>query len=195
MSSSDPNSRAYLARVLIARVALGALSLAIVLGLDWASGGLPEGARQGLYLTVALGFASILASALWLRGMGRTDFFTLSQIGLDVAMVTSLVHFSGDPDSVFTFLYLIVTIYAAMLHRRQGAMVSAGLSSLSYGALIVAAHAGWVASYGADFARAPLSVLAAAWSVRVSAVFLVAVLAMAVVFLPLLLFLPLLIFY
>lgn len=177
MSSSDPNSRAYLARVLIARVALGALSLAIVLGLDWASGGLPEGARQGLYLTVALGFASILASALWLRGMGRTDFFTLSQIGLDVAMVTSLVHFSGDPDSVFTFLYLIVTIYAAMLHRRQGAMVSAGLSSLSYGALIVAAHAGWVASYGADFARAPLSVLAAAWTVRVSAVFLVAVLA------------------
>jgi two-component system sensor histidine kinase PilS (NtrC family) len=162
---------------LIARVALGALSLAIVLGLDWASGGLPEGARQGLYLTVALGFASVLASALWLRGMGRTDFFTLSQIGLDVAMVTSLVHFSGDPESVFTFLYLIVTIYAAALYRRQGAMVSAGLSSLSYGALIVAAHAGWVASYGADFARAPLSVLAAAWSVRVSAVFLVAVLA------------------
>ncbi len=177
MSSSDPNSRAYLARILIARVGLGVLSLAIVLGLDWASGGLPEGARQGLYLTVALGFASVLASALWLRGMGRTDFFTLSQIGLDVAMVTSLVHFSGDPDSVFTFLYLIVTIYAAMLYRRQGAMVSAGLSSLSYGALIVAAHAGWVESYGADFARAPLSVLAAAWTVRVSAVFLVAVLA------------------
>jgi two-component system sensor histidine kinase PilS (NtrC family) len=177
LASRDLDSRALLARVLIARVALGALSLAIVLGLDWAAGGLSPLASQGLYLTVALGFASILASALWLRGLGRTDFFTLTQIGLDVAMVTSLVHFSGDPESVFTFLYLIVTIYAAILYRRRGAMVSAGLSTLAYGGLILATYGGWVVSYGTDYARSPLSVLAAAWSVRVSALFLVAVLA------------------
>ena len=105
------HSGAQWERIFVARFALGALSLAIVLGLDWAGEGFPLPAREGLYLTVAFGFASIVASALWRREGDSSALFPFSQIAMDVAMVTSLVYFSGDPESFFTFLYLTVTIY------------------------------------------------------------------------------------
>lgn len=174
----DPShDHSHPARILIARVALGALSFAVVLGLDWAGEGFSQQARQGLYLTIAAGFGSVLASAVWLRRVGPSGGFAVTQVGMDVVLVTGLVHFSGDPESVFTFFYLFVTIYGAMLYERRGALAAAGLSTLGYGSLILATHAGLIASHGTNYAASPVSVLAAAWSVRVSAFFLVAVLA------------------
>ncbi len=171
------HSGAQWERILVARFALGALSLAIVLGLDWAGEGFPLSAREGLYLTVAFGFASIVASALWRREGDSSALFPFSQIAMDVAMVTSLVYFSGDPESFFTFLYLTITIYGAMLYDRRGAIVAASLSVLAYGSLIFAVHFGLLANYGSGDDRGSLSVLAAAWTVRSGAFVLVAVLA------------------
>ena len=73
----DPNhDHSHPARILIARIALGALSLAVVLGLDWAGEGFSQEARQGLYLAIAAGFASVLASAVWLRRVGPSTAFS-----------------------------------------------------------------------------------------------------------------------
>ncbi len=173
--SLDRYSRSI--RVLLARAALGALSLAIVLGLDWAGEGFGDLARRGLYLTIGLGFFTVIASGLWLRRAGESDLFSLAQIGLDIGMVTCLVHFSGDPETFFTFLYLTVTIYAAMLYETRGAIAAASLSALAYGAVIFSTHAGLLPSYGNDYARVSASILAADWGVRAGAFFLVAGLA------------------
>lgn len=175
--SEDCEDRARCRRVLFARLALGALALCLVLGLDWAGQGLSEAARLGFYLTIAASFVSILASSIWLKALGPSRSLIVVQIALDVVMVTSLVHFSGAPESVFTFLYLIVAIYGAMLWERPGAMTAAGLSTVAYGALLLASHSGLVESHGSNYARAPLPVLAAAWGVRVGALSLVAALA------------------
>ena len=177
MGSESTDHRARAGSILLARVALATLALGIVLGLDWAGEGFSEAARLGFYLTISAGFVSILASAAWLRAVGPSAGFVLAQIGFDVAMVTALVYFAGDPESFFTFLYLTVVIYAAMLWERPGALAAAGFSTLGYGALLVVSHLGLVASHGTNYAQLPLSVLAAAWSVRVGAFSLVAVLA------------------
>ena len=174
-NSLDRYSRSI--RVLLARVALGAVSLAIVLGLDWAGEGFGRLARQGLYLTIGLGFVTVIASGFWLRRAGESDLFSLVQIGLDIGMVTCLVHFSGDPETFFTFLYLMVTIYAAMLYEKRGAIVAASLSALAYGAVIFSAHAGLLPGYANAYTGVSSSVLAAAWGVRAGAFFLVAGLA------------------
>lgn len=177
MASERINERGHTRRILLARIGLGALGLAIVAGLDWAGEEFSQPAREGLYLTLAAGFASLLLTAFWQPSARHSGSYTFSQIALDVAIVTSLVHFSGDPESFFTFLYLTVTIYGAILYERRGAMVAAGLSAFAYGALIFATHAGLLTGYGGDYERLSISVLAAAWGVRSGAFFLVAVLA------------------
>ena len=164
-------------RVLMARAALAALSLTIVVGLDWAGEGFGRVAREGLYSTIGLGMVTVVISAFWLRRAGESDLFSLAQIGLDIGMVTCLVFFSGDPETFFTFLYLTVTIYAAMLYEKRGAFAAASLSAVAYGAVIFLTHWGLLPSYGSDYSRVSSSVLAAVWGVRAGAFFLVAGLA------------------
>ena len=177
MPTEISKERGHPRRILSARVGLAALGLILVAGLDWAGEGFSQPAREGLYLTLAAGFSSLLLTAFWQPSARYAGSYTFFQIALDVAMVTSLVHFSGDPESFFTFLYLTVTIYGAILYERRGAMAAAGMSALAYGALIFATHAGFLKGYGGDYERLSVSVLAATWGVRSGAFFLVAVLA------------------
>jgi len=172
-------SERRLVQLLFARLSLTLLSFGIAIGLDGLGRELPLVARQGLYWTVAAAFATTVVSAILLGRAQRIHRFVAAQIATDVAIVTSLVHYSGGRESVFTFLYVVVTLYGAVLFERRGAMLSASLSAMAYGALLFGAWAGWlpVVSATAGVLPLPLPVLIAIWGVHVGALYLVGVLA------------------
>ncbi|QTA92232.1 Two component system histidine kinase [Desulfonema magnum] len=62
--------------------------------------------------------------------------FTYIQISIDTFVVSLIIFMTGSFSSVFSFLYLVVIIYASILLFRKGSMVMAALSSIQYGAMI-----------------------------------------------------------
>ena len=167
-----------LVQLVFAHLSLTVLSFGIALALDLLGRELPTGARQGLYWTVAAAFATTVISGLLLSRLRRVDHFVAVQIATDVAIVTSLVHYSGGRESIFTFLYVIVTLYSAVLFERRGAMIAATLSAAGYGGLLFATRGGLVPNWGdAPAEGLPLPGLVAIWAVHVGALYLVGVLA------------------
>ncbi|WP_026259796.1 two-component system sensor histidine kinase NtrB [Desulfobacter curvatus] len=59
-----------------------------------------------------------------------------TQIIIDTFIVTAIVFVTGGYHSIFTFLYLLVIIYAAMLLLARGSFLVALASSIQYGLLI-----------------------------------------------------------
>ena len=142
-----------------ARLALAAVSLGIALAVDTTVGGVDEPGRRGLYATVALAFLATVLTGVALPRLRLTSRFAAANIIADIAIVSSLVHFSGGPDSLFGFLYVVVALYGTLLFERRGALISAGLGTASYGGVLLTA-----------WARAPLlahgvspAVLIAVW--------------------------------
>jgi two-component system sensor histidine kinase PilS (NtrC family) len=54
----------------------------------------------------------------------------------DLAIVTLLVYSSGGPESVFTFLFLVVIGAAGFLLYRTGAVVTAAIAAILYGLMV-----------------------------------------------------------
>jgi two-component system sensor histidine kinase PilS (NtrC family) len=162
--------------LLFARLALTALSFVIALGLEAPGDELGESARRGLFATVALAFGATAISGTLVRSVQKIHLFGAVQIGIDVAIATSLVHFSGGRESVFVFLYVLVTVYAALLFERWGAFGAATGSAVCYGAVILYATGHWPGELERG-APAPLVALGAAWAVHVGALYLVGALA------------------
>jgi two-component system sensor histidine kinase PilS (NtrC family) len=162
---------------MFARLALAVLVFAVALGLDVVGLDLVADARHGLYASVAATFLVTALSGLAFRRGVEARLLAALQIPLDVVLVTALVHFSGDRDSLFTFLYALVTVYAAILFERRGAFLAASLSALGYGGILVATNAGWVQSFAARGTPEPLGVIGAVWGVYAGALYLVGALA------------------
>lgn len=62
--------------------------------------------------------------------------FAYVQIGLDTLFVTLLIYVTGGIDSVFSFLYVVVIVYASILLYRKGTFIMAALCSIQFGAMI-----------------------------------------------------------
>jgi two-component system sensor histidine kinase PilS (NtrC family) len=159
------------ARLVVLGLTLG-VSLAVV------GGGAEDGsaAERGLYGTVAAAFLATVFYALVHGRVRRPGRFAVVQLGTDLAIVTALVAFSGASASIFTFLYVPITVYAAILFGRPGAYGTATLASLAYAAVGVAASNGWL---GTAIAPLPAPVQLARWGVHAGALLLVALLASA----------------
>ncbi len=178
VSAADAGTRQQLVRLLFAHLSLTVLSFGIAVALDGLGRELPAGARQGLYVTVAAAFATTVVSALALARARLLRHFVVVQLATDVAIVTSLVHYSGGRESIFTFLYVVVTLYGAVLFQRRGAMIGASLSAAAYGTLLFATRAGLIEGWGDNGGDLlPPAALVAIWAVHVGALYLVGVLA------------------
>ncbi len=73
-----------------------------------------------------------LVYRLFSLNASRRQVFVLSQIALDILVVSYLLVVSGGSRSVFLFLYLVVVIYAGLLAGRRGAFIAASLCSAVY---------------------------------------------------------------
>ena len=162
--------------LMAARLGLSLVSLGIALALDATGGNVTVTEWNGFYVTVAVAFFATVGYGLMLPHVRRQKRFAAINIATDIAIVSALVHFSGGRDSVFTFLYVLVAVYGATLFARAGALISAGLSALAYGAVLFAGQRGWaVGMAGAEPQAWP--VLATIWTVQAGAVLLVAALS------------------
>ncbi len=177
IAAQGSRSEERLTRLLIARLGLTVLSFGIAIGLDGLGQELPPWARQGLYLTVAVSFATTVISGLMIGHSRHPHRFAAAQIATDVGIVTSLVYFSGGRESVFTFLYVVVTLYGAVLFERRGAILAASLSAVAYGGVLLEAGTGLLGGQGGESGHSPIGVTAAIWAVHIGALYLVGVLA------------------
>jgi two-component system sensor histidine kinase PilS (NtrC family) len=160
--------------LMAARLALALVSLGVALALDTAVDDVDELGRRGLYGTVAFAFLTTALYGIVLPRIRQPRLFAAINIAADIAIVSALVHLSGGPDSVFSFLYLLVATYGALLFDRRGALVTAGLGVVSYGGVLLASHAG---AAGAEGGGHPGTVLFTIWASHAGAIVLVAALA------------------
>ena len=98
------------------------------------------GQRDQSFLSLYKISGTILGLSLiyfaWLRQKKYLHLLAYTQIIIDTFIVTAIVFVTGCYHSIFTFLYLLVIIYAAMLLFAQGSFSVALASSFQYGFLI-----------------------------------------------------------
>jgi len=139
-------------------------------------------AERGLYRTLVGAFLASIAFALVHRRMqSRRAFrrFTGLQLAVDIAVVTALVHFSGGSESIFSFLYVPIAVYAALLAGRGGAYAASASAALVYGGLFLVYRSG----FGGIVDPNPQveSLRLTLWGVHAGAILLVALLSSALV--------------
>jgi len=94
-------------------------------------------AAEITFLYRLLAAAVLLAAYHWTLGQRLPPRFSAYiQILGDLGIVTVLVYSSGGPDSVFTFLYLVVIGAAAFLLHRPGAVFTASVAAILYGSVV-----------------------------------------------------------
>jgi two-component system sensor histidine kinase PilS (NtrC family) len=159
--------------LMAARLALAIAGLGIALALEAVGGGATISEWNGFYGVLAVVFVATLIYRPFAGRVTRMRPFALANLGLDLGLVTALVLFSGGSESVFTFLYMVVPVYAAVLLSGRGAMFCAGAAGVAYAAVLVAEHSGWLGLS----ATVPDAVLAMRWVVHTGALLVVATLA------------------
>tara|TARA_B100000614_G_scaffold259159_1_gene283093 strand:+ start:726 stop:2042 length:1317 start_codon:yes stop_codon:yes gene_type:complete len=89
-----------------------------------------------LYKMAAVVLLMSLVYIFWLNRKTHLVLLAYVQTAADTVLVTVIIFVTGGFESIFTFLYLLVIIYTAMLLLQQGSFVAATLSSIQYGLLI-----------------------------------------------------------
>jgi two-component system sensor histidine kinase PilS (NtrC family) len=148
-AGADGRIQARLARLMAARLVLSVALFAAALLLQLGRGGVAwEASHEGLYATLAFAFLSTVVLAACLGRIRHPGTFGAIQIPTDAAIVTALVHFTGGDESLFSFLYVLVVVFGAMVARRGGAFGAAALCAGLHGALLAAEHGGWLPDHG-----------------------------------------------
>jgi len=103
-----------------------------------------EGADTGLFRSLQLpliaAFVVSIGSALILPWVRNLIFFAHAQVDFDVILITSIVWFTGGVDSPFPLLYNLAIVNGAIFLFYRGASITAGLSALCYGTLLLWSH-------------------------------------------------------
>jgi two-component system sensor histidine kinase PilS (NtrC family) len=173
----DPKSRTGLDWLLAARLLLAGLSLALAVILDRIEGSQVNSGIWGVYWTVVAAFFATIVSGFMVSRTRDASRFATAQVGIDVAIVTCLVYFSGGGESVFTFLYALVVLYGALFLDRNGVVFSSGLAAAGYGFVLFGTALGWLPSLGLEGRDRPLPVLGAYWGFYAGALLMLGMLA------------------
>jgi len=173
----ESKSRKGLDWLLGARLLLAGLSLALAVTLDRIEDGQGGSGIWGVYWTVIAAFFATIVSGFMVGRTKNPSRFATVQVGIDVAIVTSLVYFSGGGESVFTFLYALVVLYGALFLDRNGVVVSSGLAAAGYGFVLFGSALGWLPSLGLEGRDRALPVLGAYWGFYAGALLMLGMLA------------------
>jgi two-component system sensor histidine kinase PilS (NtrC family) len=168
--SRDPNRESRVERVLLvlmaARLALAIGGLAIGITLDAIGRETPATQWPGFYVAVALCFVATLVYRPFVGRIERLSGFAAINVATDLALVSALVLFSGGKDSVFTFLYVAVGLYAGVLFPGAGALACAAAGGFAYAGVLLLGHRGWL---GPALGSEAFPVLITSWAVHASA--------------------------
>jgi two-component system sensor histidine kinase PilS (NtrC family) len=128
---------------LIWLMVLRVLVVTILLGLAVATEVIarPQTPVHPLYFLIALTyFFTLLYALAWpFTGAYRRQMVYVQILG-DLAIVSSVVYFTGGVESNFSRLYFISIIAAAIMLYRRGGLATAGAASLMYAAVLELVH-------------------------------------------------------
>ncbi len=94
-----------------------------------------------LYLVIGIIFFLSLLYAFLAKRIKRQAMFGYFQIGVDSFIVTLIVFVTGGFFSFFSFLYLVVIIYASMILFLKGGIILTLLCSLQYTLMTILQYA------------------------------------------------------
>ncbi len=172
--------RGRLARLMAARLAVALVVLGIALLFVGAGRGLGDAAEEttrGLYGTIAVAFLATVLFAAALPKVRNVRSYGALQLVVDLALVTSVLLFSGGARSIFSFLYLPLVVLGSVLFDRRGGYATALAASLGFAAVVLAASPSAFGDNRAD----PLEIKMAIWGVHTGALLLVALLSSTLV--------------
>jgi len=125
-----PDQRTLLTWLFAGRLVL-ATGVLLGAGLVWT-----ERPQESFIVSVAVVFALVFtgygAGTLFLLNRKPTNVFFLVQALVDLGLVTTVVHFAGQPQSAFPALYVLVVAAYALLMQPAWVAVMAVLASLLY---------------------------------------------------------------
>ena len=89
-----------------------------------------------LYILTGIIYFLTLCYALFLNRIKRRALFAYVQLVFDVLFVTALIYVTGGIESIFSFMYILTIINAAIMLYRRGGLLIASVSSICYGSLL-----------------------------------------------------------
>jgi len=100
-----------------------------------------------LYLLTGVIYFLTLCYALLLDRIKRYTLFAYVQLVFDVLFVTALIYVTGGIESIFSFMYILTIINAAIMLYRRGGLLIASASSIGYGSLLDLQYFGIIHPY------------------------------------------------
>ena len=89
-----------------------------------------------LYILTGVIYFLTLCYALLLDRINKYVLFAYVQLVFDVLFVTALIYVTGGIESIFSFMYILTIINAAIMLYRRGGLLIASASSIGYGSLL-----------------------------------------------------------
>lgn len=133
-----------------------------------------------LYALIAAIFTLSILYGLVMKKNANRRLMAMIQIGLDTFIVTLFIFVSGGFASIFSYLYLVVIIYASVLLYRRGSLLIAALCCAQYMVLSLLEHFSLLIPYGIEIGSpaydVPLSLVIYKSVILTAACFAVAVL-------------------
>ncbi len=100
-----------------------------------------------LYILTGVIYFLTLCYALLLDRIKKYILFAYVQLGFDVLFVTALIYVTGGIESIFSFMYILTIINAAIMLYRRGGLLIASASSIGYGSLLDLQYFGIIHPY------------------------------------------------
>ena len=100
-----------------------------------------------LYILTGAIYFLTLCYALLLDRIKKYILFAYVQLLFDVFFVTALIYVTGGIESIFSFMYILTIINAAIMLYRRGGLLIASASSIGYGSLLDLQYFGVIHPY------------------------------------------------
>jgi two-component system sensor histidine kinase PilS (NtrC family) len=100
-----------------------------------------------LYILTGIIYFLTLCYALLLDRIKKYILFAYVQLVFDVLFVTALIYVTGGIESIFSFMYILTIINAAIMLYRRGGLLIASASSIGYGSLLDLQYFGIIHPY------------------------------------------------
>jgi two-component system sensor histidine kinase PilS (NtrC family) len=105
---------------------------------------------NNLYYFIGIFYLVTIVYALLLTKIGDPYRFAFFQIVIDHFFITGLIYFTGGKGSFFPVTYIFSIIASSTIFYKRGALLSASLSSLLYGLLLLLQLHEWINPLGAS---------------------------------------------
>ena len=103
---------------------------------------------NNFYYFIGFFYLVTIVYALFLKKVKNLSQFAFFQIAIDHLFITALIYFTGGKESFFPITYIFSIIGSSMIFYKRGALLSASLSTLLYGLLLLLQLHHWINPLG-----------------------------------------------